>query len=123
MSTIGQRIDQLFELRERKREHEEEIKKLQEEMSTLEGELMLEMDAQGIDKSAGKRAQVSIQESVKPNVQDWDQFYKFVKKHDAFYLLERRPSVTACREMFETKGKIPGVVPFIKRSVNLRTRD
>ena len=105
MSTIGQRIDQLYDLRERKRDLEDEIKKLQEEMGVLESELMLEMDSQGVDRSSGKKASVSIQESVKPNVQDWDLFHKFIKKNDAFYLLERRPSVTACREMIETKGK------------------
>lgn len=92
-------------------------------MESLEIELMAQMDAQGLDKSSGGKASVTVYDSVKPQVVDWDAFHRWIKRHDAFYMLEKRPSVTACREVFESKGKIPGVVPFIKRQVLLRTRD
>jgi hypothetical protein len=64
---------------------------------------------------------VSITESVRPSVENWDDFYRFIHRHKYYHLLDRRPSVTGCRELFETKGNIPGVVPFTKRKINLRS--
>lgn len=123
MATIGSKIDQLFSLREKKRALEKQVEALQKEISDQEVILIDQMDKEGVDRAAGKFASVSITESVKPSVTDWDIFYKYIKRSGFFHLLERRPSVTGCRELFETKGKIPGVVPFTKRSINLRTRD
>lgn len=123
MSTIGSQIDKLFENREERRRLEKEIERLSKEAGFLEAALMEQMDKEGVDKSSGRKASVSIGESVKPNVEDWDAFWKYIFRHKASWLVERRPSVTACRELFETKGKIPGVVPFTKRSLSIRTRD
>lgn len=123
MSTIGSKIDEIYNLREKKRELEKQIANIEKEFHLIEIDLMDQMDKECVDKSSGKLASVSIIESIKPNVVDWEVFYKYIYRHKAFFLLERRPSVTACREAFETKGKLPGVVPFTKRVINLRTRD
>lgn len=120
-TNIGSSIDKLYAVREKIREYESKIKELQETKSELEAQLLQCMDKEGVTKSTGKRASVSISENVKPSVEDWDEFYKFLHRNKAYYLLERRPSVSGCRELFEKRGKIPGVVPFVQRSVNLRT--
>jgi predicted metal-binding protein len=119
--SIGTKIDKLFSLREQKRALEAEVKQISEQMAELEAELIEKMDAEGVVKSTGKTATVSISESVRPNVDDWDAFYKFIHRYKFYHLLERRPSVTGCRELFETKGAIPGVIPFTQRKLNLRT--
>ena len=123
MSTIGSKIDDMHDLREAKRGLEKQIELLDKRYHSAEIELMEQMDKEGLDKSSGRVASASIAETVKPNVTEWETFYKYIYRHKAFFLLERRPSVTACREVFETKGKLPGVVPFVKRVVYLRTRD
>lgn len=122
MSTIGDKIDLLHSMREEKRCFEESIKLINEKVEALELELITQMDAQGIVASGGKTATVSITKSVKPSIDDWESFYKYIKKTGFFHLLERRPSVTGCRELLETKGKIPGVVPFTQRKLNLRNK-
>lgn len=121
MSSIGASIDKLFALREKKRGYEELIKEVEKQYAVLESELMLLMKAEGVDKATGKKASTSITTSIRPNVENWDDFYRYIGRTKYFHLLERRPSVTGCRELFETKGKIPGVVPFTKESLNLRT--
>lgn len=120
MSTIGVKIDSLQKLREKKRKLEAGVKEVAEAMATLEKELMEQMDAEGVMKSTGKLASVSISESVKPSIEDWDLFYGYIHRNKYYHLLERRPSVTGCRELFEKKGKIPGVVPFTQRTINMR---
>lgn len=121
MSTIGAKIDQLHNLREQKRQLEEQVKQLQAKMAELENDLIEDMDKQGVSKSTGTLATVSISSNVRPSVDDWDAFYAYIHRHKYYHLLERRPSVSGCNELLETKGKIPGVVPFTQRKLNLRS--
>lgn len=121
MATIGDTIDALHLLREGKRALEEQAKLKAQEIEVLELSLIAQLDAQGISKSTGKKATVSITTAVKPSVEDWDAFYAYIGKNKFYHLLERRPAVLACRELFDTKGKIPGVVPFTQRKLNVRS--
>lgn len=121
MSTIGAKIDKLHDLRESKRALEEQIKEIVGKASELENALMEQMDTEGVSKSTGNSATVSITLSVKPSVDDWEAFYKYIHRMKYYHLLERRPSVTGCRELLETKGKIPGIVPFTQRKLNIRS--
>lgn len=121
MSNLGGKIDQIQLLREVKRKLEEQVKQISEQIEASERALIAQMDSEGVIRSTGKLATVSISEVIKPTVEDWDTFYAFIAKNKFYHLLERRPSVTGCRELFETKGKIPGVVPFTQRKLNIRT--
>lgn len=119
--TIGAKIDALNKIRDQKRDLEKEISLLEKEYAGIEAELITLMDDSGVHKSSGKHASASITESTKPAIEDWDAFYKFVRRNNMFHLLEKRPSVTGCRELFEMKRKIPGCVPFVQRKLNLRS--
>lgn len=121
MSTVGAKIDALHALREDKRQLEELLKAKAQEIDLMENELIELMDQQNISKSTGTKATVSITTSTKPSVEDWDAFYAYIHRNKYYHLLERRPSVTGCRELFDTKGKIPGVVPFTQRKLNIRS--
>ena len=118
--SIGTDIDKLWKLREEKRALEAQIKTIDEVYITLEEGLITALQSEGLDKSTGKKASVSVTSTVKPKVADWDLFYGYIHRMKYYHLLERRPSVTGCRELFETKGKIPGVEPFTKTTLNLR---
>jgi hypothetical protein len=117
---LGKQIDALHSLTLRKKDAEQVVKLIEEDIKKAEEELVELMDKEGVTKSTGKVAAVSITESVVPQVNDWDQFWAYIGKNKYYHLLERRPSVTGCRELFETKGKIPGVVPFTKRRLTCK---
>lgn len=121
LKTINAKIDAMFKIREKVRDLEGQIKLLNEEKAEIEAELLAQMDAEGVTKSAGKMASVSVSENVRPSVEDWDAFYAYIHRQKLYHLLERRPSVTGCRELFEKRGKIPGVVPFVQRQISMRT--
>jgi hypothetical protein len=120
-TSIGAKIDAMFKLREEIRKHEAEIKEITAKKDALEAELLEQMDKENVTKSTGGKASVTVSENIKPSVEDWDSFYKYISKTKQFHLLERRPSVTGCRELFEKRGKIPGVVPFTKRVLTMRS--
>lgn len=113
-------IDTLHTLREERRLLEKKIEDINKEYSLIEGELLRQMRSEGLEMAKGHFAAASLQEVTKPQVEDWDTFYKYIGKTGYYHLLERRPSVTGCRELFETKGKIPGVLPITLQKISLR---
>lgn len=121
MNTINQKIEKMYTIREKVRKLEQSIKELNEQKDTIAAELIEQMDAEGVTKSTGKNASVTLTESVVPSVENWEEFYKYIHRKKFYHLLERRPSVSGCRELFEKSGRIPGVVPFTKRTIQLRT--
>lgn len=123
MVIIGSLIDELHALREKKRELEAQLKEIEGNMSDVERMLIGQMDIQQITASAGTVGSVSISELVKPTVENWDDFIGFIKRNDAFYLLERRPSVTGWRELYERGQVVDGVVPFKQRRIRLITKE
>ena len=122
--SIGALIDDLHSNREKIRKLEKQVSELKEVRDDLELRLIEAMDAQGIMQSRGAHATATITESVKPSVEDWDLVNAYIKRNNAFYLYERRIASAAFRELLERRnGKpIPGIVPFTKRSIGLRSR-
>lgn len=119
--SLGAMIDKLHAMREVRREKEKEIEELKSEYAVLEDQILAALRAQGLSKSTGGKATVSISENIKPQIENWDEFYKYIHRHKAYHLLERRPSVTGCREVFELRGRLPGAVPYPVITLNMRT--
>ncbi len=117
MTTLGESIDSLQKLKLQRRELQTQMDEVEMRISLAEEALMASMESQGLKRLSGTLATASLGESVKPSVQDWDVFYKFIHDHGYYHLLDKRPSVSGCRELFESRGAIPGVVPFVKRVV------
>lgn len=115
--TLGQKIDALQRLKAHKRELMAVVDQVQKQIDMAEAGLLAAMEMQDVKRSTGSLATASIVESIVPQVQDWDAFYEYIYRHRYGHLLDRRPSTSGCRELFETQGVIPGVVPFTKRSV------
>lgn len=118
---IGELVDTLFEIREEKRAKEEELKEIEARYNAAEQRLMEKLETEKTEKGSGKYASCSISSSVVPQVEDWDALYKFIARTKYFHLLQRRPSTAACRELFESKGSIPGVTPVVVKKLNLRS--
>ncbi len=121
--SIGVQIDALWDLREKKRELEERLKDLHVLIEQKEGDLFDKMDEQGTSKGAGRKASVSLTTSIVPQMIEWDDYWKYIRRNNAFELLERRPAVAAWREHAAKRkdGTVPGTVPFEKRKLSLRT--
>lgn len=122
--TIGATIDKLKQIRDEVRSLTKQANDLKKDQYDLEVHLMGLMDEQGLEKSSGKLATASLGESEITSVEDWDAFYRFIKRHNAFYLLERRPAQAANKEARENRrgqSPIPGTRVIPKRKINLRS--
>ena len=121
MSTMGSTIDSLWSKREEKREAEIKIKAIEAEIASIEESLMERMDKEETSKSQGTKAYVFITPTTVANVEDWPAFYAYIAKNKYFHLLHKRASDPAARELWNANKKIPGVQPFTKRKLNIRS--
>ena len=119
--TLGALIDALDDAREVKRALAVQTKEAEATYNELAAEIIAKMDAEDTRKGEGKKAGASITEVVVGQIDDYDTFTKYIKRTGYFHLLERRVSAVAFRELFEQKGAVPGLVPFTKRNLNLRS--
>ena len=123
--TLGENIDLLWKIREEVRGYDDKIAELNKKYKATEEELMTQLADADMQAASGSKATASVSESVVPKVEDWETFYRYIHRNNAYHLLERRPAVAAFRELLEQrKGKnVPGVVPFTKRTLKLLTRN
>ncbi len=119
--TVTTISDDIFALNEQIKKLSASVKELEEKKNKLEYELIMEAEKAGLDKGGGKTSKFTIKESIVPVVaaSDWDKLYAFIAKKKWFHLLERRPSLTGCRELWEQGKEIPGVSKFTKRKVTV----
>ena len=119
--TVANLIDRLADLKSKKTYIESDLKNVESLIKDVEGSLMEKMDSEGINKSASSAGSVTIGESIVPQVEDWDKFYNYIWENKYFHLLERRPTVTGFRELYEMGRPVPGVLPFKKRRVTFKS--
>ena len=92
----------------KQKEMESEVAALDEQLTTIEAELLELCKTTGQD--GGKTQFGSFRRSVKTRywTSDWDSMYRFIKEHDAPELLERRVSQTTFKEFLkDNPDKMP----------------
>lgn len=120
--TTAQIVEKMVEIREERRRISSRDKELVEEWRSLELELIIRLDEQGMEKASTKHGTASINETILPQVVDWDEFYGYIKEQDAFHMLQRRPTAAAFRELHESGEVVPGVEPYTQRAIGLRKK-
>ena len=118
--TIGSLIDGMNGLRELRREIAAQDADLKKQYDAAETQLIELLDQQNTSKGAGRTASASVSETVVFNPVDWEAFMDYLIKTKQKHLVQRRVSAPAVLELFTLKGKVPGLEPFTKRSINLR---
>ena len=119
--TLGAATDKMWALREEKRLLAVEEKRINTELTALETTIFGLMDAQDTRKAEGKKAGISIGEAVVGNVEDWDALWPYIVKNKYFHLVQKRVSDPGLRELWEKGKVVPGVQPFTKRTLSVRS--
>lgn len=120
-ASTGALIDQLWAAREEKRKIEATLKETEEAIKDIEEQVMERLGSEGLEKATGSKATVSVTTSVVADVQDWDKLWPFIAKNKFWHLVQRRVSDPSYRELLDMGKKVPGVQPFTKRKLNLRS--
>ena len=90
----------------------------QKEVDELERTIKTIMKDAGLEIAAGMTGKVAIRHETVPNVTNWGEFHEYIRTNNAFYLLQRRVTTTAFKEVIDSGETIPGVtaVPITKMS-------
>jgi hypothetical protein len=119
---IGKFIDEMMAIRNEKKHHEAEIKRLDANLTLMEGTLKQAMLDQGVHEAKGAYGKATYQENVLyPKVEDWGQFHQYIAENNLFDLLHKRISLTNYRQLVEAQVAVPGVVPNYVSEVSLRS--
>lgn len=113
-------IDEMVIVRDKKRALEEQIKDLNKQLESLQGTYITRCREVGTEYARGTLGSATIVETVVPVIDDWDEVAEYIKENDALYLLHRRISSVAWKELRDMGEEIPGIEPFTKVSVSLR---
>lgn len=105
-NVLGSEIDKLIRLRQKRMAAQKKADEIKKEESLLTESLIEICAKQKIEKASGKLGTFSIKMAPFPVVKDWNEFYAYVRKQDAFELLQKRVGVGAWRERVEA-GKVP----------------
>lgn len=115
---LGPKIDQYFKLRRQRLDFEKEADKIKKKESKLKDQLIESMNKQEVDSATGVLGTVSITRPEVPRANDWPAFYAWIRKNNAFELLQRRVNEANVAERLEQKPQlrktgIPGI-EFVK---------
>lgn len=121
--TLGSVLDQLFELRETKKELAKEQSAIQAEMDKLERQISEQMEALGLEKIAGTKATATLRAEIYPSVSDKAAFYNFVVQNQSYELTQSRINAAAYRERLMNGDVLPdGVTTYDKIKLSIRKK-
>lgn len=117
--TIGECADMLYKVRQERLALSKQVELLEADEKTLREHIITTLPKSAASGVAGKVALVTVVSKTVPQVEDWDALYKYVKKNNAFELLQRRVSDAAVKERWEGGKEVPGVVKFKATTVSI----
>lgn len=116
---LGACADLLYQLRQKRLEMQKEVDKIAAEEAALKEYIINTLPKSEASGVAGKLARVTVVTKEVPQVEDWEAFYKYVKKTGQFDLLQRRVVDAAIKERWEHGEEIPGVKHFQAVTVSI----
>jgi hypothetical protein len=117
--SMGVCADKLYEVRQKRLAQQKIVDELEAEEKALKEHIINTLPKSETSGVAGKLARVTITSKDVLQVENWDLFYKHVKKTGEFELMQRRLSDSAINERWEQGKKVPGVKSFTVVSISL----
>ena len=117
--TIGACADRLYLVREERLKLAKDVAKMEAEESALKEHIVNILPKSDSSGAQGKVARVSVGTKVVPSPRDWELIMKYIKKNDAFDLLQRRLNTAAVEERWANKKEVPGVEKFTAVTVSI----
>ena len=116
---LGAQIDKLYAIRAERLKLNERINELKSDEKVLRERLLRTIPKADLSGARGAIGQANLIPEVYPKITDKDRFLKNLRKTGEFDLIVWHPNSAACKERWEAKRVIPGVMPegFTKLSV------
>lgn len=119
---LGELGDQLYAKNEEIAQFNAQLKVIESEKKALEERLLTGMQEAGTNIVRGSKATISVSETIRAQIVDFEAFSRFLYKRKALYLMERRIASTAYRELKDSLpgNAVPGLSDFTQVRLNVR---
>jgi hypothetical protein len=117
--SLAQCADLLYLTRQNRLAIQKVVEELEKRESQLKEKIIAELPVSQATGIAGAVARATIVPKTIPRAIDWAEIFKYIKKTDAFDLVQRRLSDGAVNERWEHGVEIPGVERFNTKTVSL----
>lgn len=104
--------DLLYQIRDTRHALQKFVELLEKRESSIKEFLINKLPKGKSSGVRGKIAYVEINTKAIPAVKDWPKLYAYIKKNDAFELLQKRVTESAVEERWENGTDVPGVEKF-----------
>lgn len=124
--SINDVADDILKLQRERKKLEDKVEVIEGKEKVLKLELAKMAEEAKLTFGGNKKSAWTLSPSVVPQVADWDAFYAWIYEKKYGHMLQRRPAVKACQEIWsqlDSKGKggtIPGVEKFTQVKVNVK---
>lgn len=118
--SINDVADDILKLQRERKKLEDKVELIEGKEKVLKEELFKMADEAKLTFGGNKKSAWNISPSIVPQVANWDAFYEYIHKKKYFHLLQRRPAVKACQELWSQGGAVPGVEKFTQMKVNVK---
>lgn len=113
VNEMGTLADLFWQVKNQRLAADKEAKALKSQEDAAEAKLIEQMLRQKVTATGGKDVILTLPSpKEEPVVQDWQEFWKFIKSQDDMSLFERRPGRAAIKERWLNGEDIPGVSKF-----------
>lgn len=109
---LGACADLVYSLRQERLAAQKVVDALEEKEKALREHIINTLPKSEATGAAGKLARVTVVTKDVPQVKDWEKFYAYVKRHNAWDLMQRRLATAAVTERWEAGKEVPGVEAF-----------
>lgn len=117
--TLGAMADRMYELQQERLALDRQSEAIKAEQTALGDHLLVAFPKEKLEGAKGKIGQTNIKRKDVPAIDDWDEFYKHLKKTGEFDLLQRRPHEAAFTERWENGKSVPGTSKFTRISISI----
>ena len=120
--SIGNMIDQLYDLRAQRLAIEKQVEALKSREAETKQEIIDTLKSLSLEGAKGDVATASITYKIKPNVADWNAVYSFIREKDMFALLQKRITASLWDALREDGILVPGTEPMALVDLSLTKR-
>jgi hypothetical protein len=117
--TMGSCADLIYKLRKRRLDAQKVVDAIEAEEKALKAYIIDNLPKSNLKGATGSVANVRVVTKEIPQVNNWDDFYTFVRKSKRTDLLQKRLSEGAIQEILDSGKKVPGVGLFTAVSLSI----
>lgn len=120
--TVGACVDALYKMRAKRLEAQKMVDLSKSQEEALKQHVLANFAEITVEGARGKLASANITRRVVADVEDWDAFFSWVAKNDAWDMVQKRVNDTAYRARLDENVEVPGAVPLTVVGLSLTKR-